>query len=78
MTLLLSHSLSPEAQRQFVAHRVSRRAKAVLSILRVKTLLGLTDADLLFAVAAVMERDVAELGREMFPQYQTEEMRSKQ
>lgn len=78
MTLLLSHSLSPTAQRHFVAQRVSRRAKAVLSILRVKSLLGLTDADLLFAVAAVMEREVAGLGREMFPQYQTEEMRSKQ
>lgn len=78
MTLLLSHSLSPEAQRQFVAHRVSRRAKAVLSILRVKTLLGLTDADLLFAAAAVMERDAAGLEREMFPQYQAEEIRSKQ
>lgn len=75
MTLLLSHSLSPVAKQQFVAQRVSRRAKAVLSILRVKTLLGLTDADLLFAVAAVMERDVAGLGREMFTQYQTEDVR---
>lgn len=78
MTLLLSHKLTAEVQQQFVAQRVSRRAKAVLSILRVKTLLGLTDADLLLAVAAVMERDVAGLGLEIFPQYQTGEMRSKQ
>lgn len=78
MTLLLLHKLTAEVQQQLVARRVSRRAKAVLSILRVKTLLDLTDADLLLAVAAVMERDVAGLGLELFPQYQTGEMRSKQ
>lgn len=56
MSLLVAHSLSPVAQRQLSSQRITRRAKAVLSVLRVKNILGLTDEDLLYAASVVLER----------------------
>ena len=58
MSLLVTHSLSPVVQRQLSSQRITRRAKAVLSVLRVRNILGLTDEDVLYAVSVVLERTV--------------------
>lgn len=63
MSLLLSHQLLPAAKKMLATakkeaatSRVTKRAKAVLAILRVKDMLDLTDEDLCYAVSIVLER----------------------
>ncbi|EJT5104040.1 hypothetical protein IGG11_001502 [Escherichia coli] len=78
MTLLITHSLTRAAPPSEIDERIARRAKAVLSILRVRQLLDLTEGDLRFAVSVVLDRELN--GRyvavvQMHSQYQTEEVR---
>ncbi|EFT2769193.1 hypothetical protein HVL72_001987 [Escherichia coli] len=83
MTLLIARSLTRAAPSRAappseIDERIARRAKAVLSILRVRQLLDLTEDDLRFAVSVVLAREldgqcVAVV--QMHSQYQTEELR---
>lgn len=53
MSILLCHQLSPEAQRSHCRAYRSRLPKAELAIIRIQSLLGLSDEELLRAVKRV-------------------------
>lgn len=75
----LTRRSAPLSDAQLLAStRVARRAKAVLSILRVRQLLNLSDEDLCFAVSIVLDRELGDVGLRVCSQYQTEDIRSKQ
>lgn len=58
MCLLISHKLSTDAQRWLTTNRRSRKAKAVLALIRIQTMLSLSDYELIESVSCVIEREL--------------------
>ena len=60
MTLLLAHQLSPELQVKMQSGRRIRIAKAELAMIRIQSILGLSDEELICATRRVIAQDVIE------------------
>ncbi|WP_038253385.1 hypothetical protein [Yokenella regensburgei] len=60
MTLLLAHQLSPELQVKMQSARRIRIAKAELAMIRIQSILGLSDEELICATRRVTALDVTE------------------
>ncbi|WP_431618035.1 hypothetical protein [Enterobacter roggenkampii] len=60
MTLLLAHQLSPELRVKMQSARRIRIAKAELAMIRIQSILGLSDEELICATRRVIAQDVIE------------------